>query len=97
MSTTENLQSRANALRLYGLLTHWPELANADWVEPLVRVPGSIELAVRFGGNLKTLNNAFREFTIGADCERLNAKQRSADERQLHFPSDDNYISPMTT
>ena len=37
ISMTENLQSRANALRLYGLLAHWPELTNADWVEPLVQ------------------------------------------------------------
>ena len=52
MSMTENLQSRANALRLYGLLAHWPELTNAGWVEPLVQWEEDERPAVR-------LNDAF--------------------------------------
>jgi DNA replication protein DnaC len=37
MSSPENLQERANALRLYGLLAHWTDVTGADWVEPLVQ------------------------------------------------------------
>jgi hypothetical protein len=37
MTTPENLQSRANALRLYGLLAHWTGLTDAGWVEPLLQ------------------------------------------------------------
>ncbi|MGF6870908.1 IS21-like element helper ATPase IstB [Paraburkholderia sp. MM5477-R1] len=37
MSSPENLQERANALRLYGLLAHWPDLTDAGWVAPLLQ------------------------------------------------------------
>jgi DNA replication protein DnaC len=37
MSSPENLQERANALRLYGLLAHWPDLTDASWVAPLLQ------------------------------------------------------------
>lgn len=37
MNRTEQLQERANALRLYGLLAHWSEIAETSWVEPLVQ------------------------------------------------------------
>lgn len=30
------LQQRAAALRLHGLLAHWPEIAHADWVPQLL-------------------------------------------------------------
>ena len=63
MSTTENLQSRANALRLYGLLAHWSELTDAGWVAPLVqweedeRARRSLERRIRDAhlGNFKPL------------------------------------------
>ena len=29
--------TRAQALRLHGLLVHWPEAATAAWVEPLLQ------------------------------------------------------------
>lgn len=63
MSTTESLQDRANALRLYGLLAHWPELTDAHWVEPLLqweedeRARRSLERRIRDAhlGNFKPL------------------------------------------
>jgi len=35
--TLDALQHRAQALHLVGLLAHWPLVAAADWVEPLVQ------------------------------------------------------------
>jgi hypothetical protein len=32
----ENLNVRAKALRLHGLLAHWAEVAAADWVKRLI-------------------------------------------------------------
>jgi DNA replication protein DnaC len=37
MMETDILQRRVRALRLYGLLAHWPEVAGTDWVKPLVQ------------------------------------------------------------
>lgn len=37
MSDLASLRTRAEALRLYGLLAHWPEVGPADWVPPLVQ------------------------------------------------------------
>lgn len=37
MNTLETLRQRAQALRLHGLLAHWPESATAAWVEPLLQ------------------------------------------------------------
>lgn len=34
---TEQLHERTNALRMYGLLAHWSEIADASWVEPLLQ------------------------------------------------------------
>jgi DNA replication protein DnaC len=36
MSLNESLHCRAEALHLYGLLTHWHELADSTWIEPLL-------------------------------------------------------------
>jgi DNA replication protein DnaC len=36
MKTLDPLQVRAEALRLHGLLAHWPEAITAGWVEPLL-------------------------------------------------------------
>lgn len=63
MTTPENLQQRANVLRLYGLLAHWSELADASWVAPLVkweedeRARRSLERRIRDAhlGNFKPL------------------------------------------
>jgi DNA replication protein DnaC len=33
----EQLRERAKALRFYGVLAHWPEVASADWLAPLVQ------------------------------------------------------------
>ena len=33
----EHLRERATALRLNGLLAHWPEVATADWLAPLLQ------------------------------------------------------------
>lgn len=33
----EQLRQRAAALRFYGVLAHWPEVATADWLAPLVQ------------------------------------------------------------
>ena len=37
MSNLEALRQRAQALRLYGLLAHWPDAATAAWVAPLLQ------------------------------------------------------------
>ncbi len=37
MTTNDALIERARALKLYGLLAHWAEIADADWIEPLIR------------------------------------------------------------
>lgn len=37
MSDLEALRHRAQALRLHGLLAHWPDAATAGWVEPLLQ------------------------------------------------------------
>ena len=37
MNTPDELQTRANALRLYGLVTHWSDVAAQPWVAPLVQ------------------------------------------------------------
>lgn len=50
---TEQLHERTNALRMYGLLAHWSEIADASWVEPLLqweeqeRVRRSLERRIR--------------------------------------------------
>jgi DNA replication protein DnaC len=36
MNHPDALQLRAQALHLHGLLTHWPEVATADWIAPLL-------------------------------------------------------------
>jgi DNA replication protein DnaC len=36
MIRNESLQRRAEELRLYGLIAHWHELADSDWIEPLL-------------------------------------------------------------
>ncbi|WP_198362328.1 ATP-binding protein, partial [Burkholderia ubonensis] len=60
---TEQLHERANALRMYGLLAHWSEIADASWVEPLLqweeqeRARRSLERRIRDArlGNFKPL------------------------------------------
>jgi len=60
---TEQLHGRANALRMYGLLAHWSEIADAQWVEPLLqweeqeRARRSLERRIRDArlGNFKPL------------------------------------------
>jgi DNA replication protein DnaC len=37
MSNLESLRTRAQALHLHGMLAHWPQIASADWVEPLIQ------------------------------------------------------------
>ena len=39
MTTLKNedpLLARAKALKLHGLISHWDEIAQADWVSPLI-------------------------------------------------------------
>ncbi|HTR11269.1 MAG TPA: IS21-like element helper ATPase IstB [Paraburkholderia sp.] len=60
---TEQLHERANALRMYGLLAHWSEIADASWIEPLLqweeheRARRSLERRIRDArlGNFKPL------------------------------------------
>lgn len=53
MSNTEALLKRARALKLHGLVSHWSECAQADWVQPLLdweeaeRTSRSLERRVR--------------------------------------------------
>jgi len=62
---TEQLHERANALRMYGLLAHWSEIADASWVEPLLqweeqeRARRSLERRIRDArlGNFKPLTD----------------------------------------
>lgn len=37
MSANEPLMARATALKLHGLITHWDEVAESDWIEPLIQ------------------------------------------------------------
>ena len=38
MATTDDpLLARAKALKLYGLLAHWDEVAGSTWLEPLIQ------------------------------------------------------------
>lgn len=63
MNTNNALLKRAQALKLHGLVSHWPECAQADWVEPLLgweeqeRTRRSLERRVRAAriGNFKPL------------------------------------------
>ena len=62
---TEQLHERANALRMYGLLAHWSEIADASWIEPLLqweeheRARRSLERRIRDArlGNFKPLTD----------------------------------------
>jgi DNA replication protein DnaC len=36
-TAVDSLKTRALALKLHGLLAHWDEVENADWMEPLLR------------------------------------------------------------
>jgi len=36
-TTDDPLMARARALKLYGLLAHWQEVAGAAWIEPLIQ------------------------------------------------------------
>jgi len=36
-TTNDSLKDRAKALKLHGLLAHWDEVMDADWLEPLIR------------------------------------------------------------
>ena len=36
--TTDLLRQRAKALRLYGLLAHWAEIADAPWLPTLLQM-----------------------------------------------------------
>jgi DNA replication protein DnaC len=36
-TTDDPLMARAKALKLYGLLAHWQEVAGSDWIEPLIQ------------------------------------------------------------
>jgi len=36
MTTTDDLKARAQALKLYGLLAHWDEVKQSDWIIPLI-------------------------------------------------------------
>jgi DNA replication protein DnaC len=36
MTTPDDLKARAQALKLYGLLAHWDEVKQSDWVAPLI-------------------------------------------------------------
>lgn len=77
MSMTESLQDRANALRLYGLLAHWPEIADTSWVAPLVqweedeRARRSLERRIRDAhlGNFKPLCDF--DWAWPTRCDRL--------------------------
>ena len=45
-TTDDPLRARAKALKLYGLLDHWPEVAGAAWVEPLIQWEVGLKLDV---------------------------------------------------
>lgn len=36
MTATDALRQRAQTLRLYGLIEHWPEVSDAPWLEPFL-------------------------------------------------------------
>ncbi len=40
MNTPDALQTRAHALRLYGLLAYWPDVVSEQWIAPLLQWEG---------------------------------------------------------
>jgi len=81
MSSPENLQERANALRLYGLLAHWPDLTDAGWVAPLLqweedeRARRSLERRIRDAhlGSFKPLCDF--DWTWPTRCDRAAVEE----------------------
>lgn len=81
MTTPENLQARANALRLVGLLAHWPEVATEPWVAPLLqweeeeRARRSLERRIRDArlGNFKSLCDF--DWTWPSRCDRATVEE----------------------
>jgi DNA replication protein DnaC len=81
MNTPENLQGRANALRLYGLLTHWSDVATEQWVAPLLqweedeRARRSLERRIRDArlGNFKPLCDF--DWSWPTRCDRLAVEE----------------------
>ena len=37
MSVNESLMARTTALKLHGLIAHWDEVAEIDWIKPLIQ------------------------------------------------------------
>jgi DNA replication protein DnaC len=81
MNTSENLQGRANALRLYGLLAHWSDVATEQWVAPLLqweedeRARRSLERRIRDArlGNFKPLCDF--DWSWPTRCDRLAVEE----------------------
>jgi DNA replication protein DnaC len=81
MNTPENLQGRANALRLYGLLAHWSDVAAEQWVAPLLqweedeRARRSLERRIRDArlGNFKPLCDF--DWSWPTRCDRLAVEE----------------------
>lgn len=81
MNTPENLQGRANALRLYGLLAHWSDVAAEQWVAPLLqceedeRARRSLDRRIRDArlGNFKPLCDF--DWSWPTRCDRLAVEE----------------------
>jgi DNA replication protein DnaC len=81
MNTPENLQGRGNALRLYGLLAHWSDVAAEQWVAPLLqweedeRARRSLARRIRDArlGNFKPLCDF--DWSWPTRCDRLAVEE----------------------
>jgi DNA replication protein DnaC len=81
MNHPDALQLRAQALHLHGLLAHWPEVATADWIAPLLaweeqeRSRRSLErrLGAAHIGRFKPLCDF--DWTWPARCDRAAIEQ----------------------
>ena len=69
MKSLADAKSRATALQLHGLLAHWPDCAEAPWLETLLsweeteRARRSLERRLRCAHTLITTNKAFSEWS----------------------------------
>ena len=81
------LRVQANALKLHGLLAHWDEVAQADWLEPLIR--WEEEERARRGLERRLSSAHLGRFKLLADFDWSWPKQCDFDAindlMQLHF------------
>ena len=66
-TTNDSLKDRAKALKPHGLLAHWDEVRDADWLEPLI---DRIDAAAGDPTELDSLFAELRAAHGGAEASR---------------------------